>query len=64
VSNEPQRWLDRLVSACVSVFMGALALYGAVWLLSLVWTQLLVIIVVVVVATVAIAVWRFRQSRW
>jgi Flp pilus assembly protein TadB len=63
VNNEPQRWLDRLVSACVSIFVGALALYWAVWLLSLVWMQLLVIVVVVATATVAVAVWRFRQSR-
>lgn len=64
MNNEPQRWLDRLVSACLSVFIGALALYGAVWLLSQVWTELLVIVVVVLAAAAAVAGWRFRQSRW
>lgn len=62
--NEPQRWLDRLVSACVSLFVGALALYGAVWLLCQIWTALVAVTVVLAIATVTITVWRWRHSRW
>ncbi|MDX2974384.1 hypothetical protein [Kribbella solani] len=62
--NDPQRWLDRLVGTCVSLLMGALALYGAVWLLRQVWTVLLVIAAAIGVVVAALAWWRHRQSRW
>lgn len=64
MNNDPQRWLERLVGACASLFMGALALYGAIWLLSQVWVALLVIAIVVGIVITVMAIWRFRQSRW
>ena len=56
MSKEPERLLDRLMSACFNVLLGALALYGAVWLLAQVWTELVVIggLVVSIVITVAV----------
>lgn len=63
-SNEPARLLDRLVSACFSVLTGALALYGAAWLLCQVWRVLVGVGVVVAVVTATVTVWRWRQSRW
>jgi membrane protein implicated in regulation of membrane protease activity len=64
VNQEPGRWLDRLVSACISVFMGALALYGAVWLLSSIRTELAVIGAVLAALASVIFVWRLWRSRW
>lgn len=43
MSQEPQRWLDRLVGACISVLIGALALYGAIWLLRAIWPELVIV---------------------
>lgn len=64
MNNEPQRLADRLVEACVTVLIGALALYGAVWLLRAIWPEL--VIVAFVSATIyGLIVWlRNRGSRW
>ena len=64
MNREPGRLLDRLVGACFNVLLGALTLYGAVWLLAQVWTELVVIGGLVGSIVIAVAVWRFRQSRW
>lgn len=63
MSQEPERWLDRLVGACFGVFFGALALYGAVWLLRAVWVW---VVIGMVVAFVVSAIWffRVRRNRW
>jgi CHASE2 domain-containing sensor protein len=59
VNNEPTRLLDRLVGACFAVLVGAMALYGAVQIVSAVWLPLTVTIAVVV--GIAIGVWLWRR---
>lgn len=58
MSQEPARWLDRLVGACFTFFLGALALYGAVWLLEAVWVPLLVVVGLGLVTVATIIVLR------
>jgi Flp pilus assembly protein TadB len=64
VAQEPERLLDRLVGACVTLLIGALALDGAVWLLRAIFPDL--IIVAVIVATIwGLIVWlKNYHSRW
>lgn len=64
VIQEPQRWLDRLVAACINVLIGALALYGAVWLLRAIWPEL-VMVTVLGGCTAGLIGWlRRRQNGW
>jgi len=64
VTEEPQRWLDRLVGACISVLIGALALYGAVWLLRAMWPQLTVVALTAAVIVGVFSWWQGRRSGW
>jgi asparagine N-glycosylation enzyme membrane subunit Stt3 len=64
VNQEPSRWLDRLVGACFSVLLGALALYAAVWLLQAIWPALLMVVFVASCIVGLVALWRMRQGRW
>jgi hypothetical protein len=64
VSREPERLLDRLVGACVTVLIGALALYGAVWLLRAIWPDL-VIVAIITASIWGLIVWlKNYHSRW
>jgi len=60
----PKNWVDQVVGMCVSVFLGAMALYGAVLLIQAIWIWL-VGGVAIVVGIMAIA-WmlRMRMGRW
>lgn len=60
----PKSWLDRAVGACLSVLIGAAAVYIAVRLVEAVWTALLVIGGVLIVVAVAVAVLRYRRDGW
>lgn len=63
MTEQPARWLNRFVTACCSLLIAALALYGAVWLLQAVWVALLVTVVVgVVVTTVVVLLLRGRAG--
>lgn len=64
VTEEPQRWLDRLVGACVSVLIGALALYGAVWLLRAIWPELTIVALSATAIVGVFSWWRSRISGW
>lgn len=64
MSQEPERWLDRLVAACFSLLFGALALYGAVWLIEAMWWVLLIILGVGLLLGGVIAVLRARLRGW
>ena len=56
--------MDRLLDACVTVLVGALTLYGAVWLLRAIWPELVVVAVVTGAIVVLISWWRGRQAGW
>jgi len=64
VSDEPERLTGRLLDVCVGLLLAGLALYGAVYLVLLVWVQLAIIGFVVLI--IGITGWllfaRFR--RW
>lgn len=64
MNQEPQRWLDRLVGACVSVLVGALALYGAVWLLRAIWPELAIVALCGAAIVGAIGWWRGGRAGW
>lgn len=64
MTQEPSRWLDRLVGACFSVLLAALALYGAVWLLRAVWTWLVIGGAVVAIAGLTFLALRGRSRGW
>lgn len=60
----PRSWLDRVVGGCLSLLVGAAALYIAVRLIEAVWVVLLVIIGGAVVVTLLVAAWRARSRGW
>lgn len=62
--EEPERIGRRLIGACIGVFIGAMALYGAVKLIQAVWVWLAVLVFVsaVLVGIVRLVLARFR--RW
>lgn len=64
--RDPARWLDRLVGACFGVLLGAMALYGAVQVISSVWLPLTIGVgtVVGIGALVWLGVWRSRWRGW
>jgi hypothetical protein len=64
VSTDPRGWLDRLVGACVSLFLGALALYAAVQLVEAIWLTLAIALVAVALLVGLVALWRARRARW
>ena len=64
MTQEPAQWLDRLVGACFSLLLGALALYGAVWLIEGLWMVLLIIVCVGLLLGGAVAVLRARWRGW
>jgi len=57
-------WLDRMVGACLSVLVAAVAISVAVHLITAVWTTLLVIGSLIIAIAVGIAVWRERSRGW
>lgn len=64
VAQEPERWLDRAVGACFSLLLGTLAMYGAVWLVTAVWLELMIIVFVASCLIGLVVLWRVRQGRW
>lgn len=63
-NSEPRSWLDRAVGVCLSVLVGAAAVFIAVKLIEAVWAVLLVIIGIAVVVTAAVAIARARKRGW
>ncbi|MGC4192932.1 MAG: hypothetical protein QM589_17440 [Thermomicrobiales bacterium] len=59
MTEQPRHWLDRLVGACLSIFLGALALYGAVMLVLSIWQWLVLVLIII---AICVAVW-LRRSR-
>lgn len=61
---DPRSWLDRLIGICLSLLVGAVALYIAVRLMEAVWAALLVIIGVCAFLGIAFAVLSARRRGW
>lgn len=64
MSDEPERLTSRLLDVCIGLLLAGLALYGAVYLVSLVWIQLAVIGFVVVVIGLIGWLLLARYRRW
>lgn len=64
MSQEPERWLDRFAGACATVFIGALALYGAIWLLRAIWPELAIVATVTACLAGLVAWIRGRRGGW
>lgn len=64
MSYHPPSVLDRLVGACISLLVAALAIYVAVRLLESVWPVLVGVGFVVVVIIGLVAAVRWRQQGW
>lgn len=61
---DPRSWLDRAVGFCLSILVGAAAVFIAVRLIEAVWTALLVILGVAAFITVGVVVLRTRRQGW
>jgi hypothetical protein len=61
---QPSSWLDQLVGVCLSLLVGAAAVFIAVRLILAVWTALLVILGVAAFLAVTVAVLRQRIRGW
>lgn len=64
MATDRRSLLDRLVGTCLSLLVGAAAVYIAVQLVEAVWVVLLVIALVAAVAVVGVAVLRGRSRGW
>ena len=63
-SSDPRGWLDRAVGTCLSVLLGAAALFIAVKLIEAIWTVLLIIAGVTAFAAATLAIMRARNRGW
>lgn len=67
MSQDPGRWLDRVIGWCVGVLLGVIALYCAVRLIESILPTLLVIIGVLTLAGLIIGVlvvFSTLRNRW
>lgn len=64
MSDQPERLVDKLVGACFAVLFGALALYGAVYVVDRVWLQLAIGAAVLAAIALFLLWWRSRWRRW
>jgi len=64
MSDQPERFIDKLVGACFAVLFGALALYGAVYVVDRVWLQLAIGAAVLAAIALFVMWWRGRWRRW
>jgi hypothetical protein len=62
--SDPRSWPDKLVGLCMTLLIGAAAVYIAVRLIEAVWTALLVILGVGAFLAVAITLLRTRNQGW
>jgi hypothetical protein len=61
VSTEPERSTRRVADACFAVFLGTMALYGAVAIIKAIFVWLCF---GVLLALVALAIWRVAANRY
>ena len=62
--SNPGSWLDKLVGVCLTILVGAAAIYVSVRLLQAVWTALLVILGVGLFVALAVALLHARRRGW
>ncbi|MDQ1736454.1 MAG: hypothetical protein QOH56_2705 [Pseudonocardiales bacterium] len=62
--SNPGSWPDKLVSLCVTLLIGAVAVFIAVKLIEAVWTALLVMLGVGTFLAVAALLLRNRNRGW
>lgn len=64
MNDSPTRWLDRFVGGCFALLIGAMALFGAVQLVSAVWIELAIGVFVILAASVGVWLWLRRRTGW
>jgi hypothetical protein len=62
--SDRRGWLDRAVGVCLTILVGAAAVYIAVRLIEAVWNALLVIVGVLLFVAVGVAIMRSRNQGW
>lgn len=60
-SDPTKGLLDRLVGWCIGLFVASIALYGAVKIVSMIWSTLLIILGGGLIVFVLVALWRSRS---
>ena len=60
----PSGWLDRLVGACLTLLIGAIAIFVAVRLIEAVWQGLLAVLGVLLLLGIGVAVAQARFRGW
>lgn len=60
----PKSFLSRLLGAAWTVFLIALLLWGAIWLLATIWVWIVVFVAIGALIGVGIWIWRLRRERW
>lgn len=63
-TGDPRGLVDRLVAACLSLLVGATAVYVAVRLIEAVWNVLVIIGIVALFVIVSITLLRRRTDGW
>jgi hypothetical protein len=63
-TNDPRGWLDKAVGACLSILVGAAALFFAVKLIEQIFTALVIMFTIVLIVVVVIAIIRWRSQGW
>jgi pheromone shutdown protein TraB len=64
VAQEPPRWLDRLLGACLTILVGAAAISIAVHLIEAVWTSLVIILTAGGFIGLVVVLVRNRSRGW
>jgi uncharacterized protein (DUF983 family) len=64
VSGEGDRFASRVFDFCVGLLLAAMALYGAVQVVTAIWVPLCVTLFVIVVITLGVWFFAVRSRRW
>lgn len=54
----------RVLDICLLALLGAMALYGAVVIISIIWIPLCIGIAIIAAFALAISIFRWRTGRW
>ena len=63
-ASDPKSWIDQLIGACISVMVGAIALYCAMQVIASVLPVLIAVIGSVAIVAALIAAFRWYRQRW
>jgi hypothetical protein len=64
MSGEPDRFMDKVVGWAIGLFVASIALYGAVAIIGMIWSTLVMVLGAGLIVAVLVAVWRNRSRGW